>query len=108
MNMGDATEPTGSVEVALAHAARLLERDPALAAEQAGEILKAAPSHPAASLILGVARRRGGDAAAAVEVLRPLSESQPRWAAAHYELGVALSEIGVALSEIGKGEPAVS
>ena len=94
MNMGDATEPTGSVEVALAHAARLLERDPALAAEQAGEILKAAPTHPAATLILGVALRRGGDAAAALEVLEPLVESQPRWAAARYEFGVALGDVG--------------
>ena len=94
MNVGGATEPTGSVEVALAHAARLLERDPALAAEQAGEILKAAPSHPGATLILGVARRRGGDAAASLEVLTLLVESQPGWAAAHYELGVALGETG--------------
>src|SRR5215469_11417623 len=94
MNVGGATEPTGSVDVALAHAARLLERDPALAAEQAGEILKAAPTHPGATLILGVARRRGGDAAAALEVLKPLVESQPRWAAARYELGVALGDVG--------------
>jgi tetratricopeptide (TPR) repeat protein len=94
MSVSGAAEPVGSVDVALAHAARLLERDPALAAEQAGEILKAAPAHPAALLILGVARRRGGDAAAALEVLRPLTESQPRWAAAHYELGVALGEVG--------------
>ncbi len=94
MSASGAAEPVGSVDVALAHAARLLERDPALAAEQASEILKAAPAHPAAVLILGVARRKGGDAAAAVEVLRPLIESHPRWAAAHYELGAALGEIG--------------
>src|SRR6516225_1705930 len=93
MNMGDATEPTGSVDVALAHAARLLERDPALAAEQAGEILKAAPAHPGATLILGIARRAGGDAAGARQVLAPLVESQPRWAAAHYELGLTLAAL---------------
>jgi predicted Zn-dependent protease len=94
MTVSGATEPVGSVDVALAYAARLLERDPALAAEQAGEILKAAPTHPGATLILGVARRRGGDAAAALEVLRPLVDSQPRWAAARYELGVALGDLG--------------
>ena len=94
MSVSGAAEPVGSVDVALAHAARLLERDPALAAEQADEILKAAPAHPGARLILGVARRRGGDAAAALEVLRPLVDSQPRWAAAHYELGVALGDVG--------------
>jgi predicted Zn-dependent protease len=94
MSVRGATEPVGSVDVALAHAARLLERDPALAAEQASEILKAAPAHPGARLILGVARRRGGDAAAALEVLRPLVESLPRWAAARYELGTALGDVG--------------
>jgi predicted Zn-dependent protease len=94
MSVSGAAEPIGSVDVALAHAARLLDRDPALAAEQAGEILKAAPAHPGATLVLGVARRRGGDAAAALEVLRPLVESQPRWAAARYELGVALGDVG--------------
>jgi predicted Zn-dependent protease len=94
MSGSGGAEPVGSVEVALTHAARLLERDPALAAEQAGEILKAAPGHPGATLILGIARRTGGDAAAALEVLRPLAESQPRWAATHYELGLTLGALG--------------
>ena len=43
MSGGAAAEPVGSVDAALAHAVRLLEREPALAAEQAAEILKAAP-----------------------------------------------------------------
>ena len=93
MSGSGAAEPVGSVDVALAHAARLLERDPALAAEQAGEILKAAPAHPGATLILGIARRAGGDAAGARQVLAPLVESQPRWAAAHYELGLTLAAL---------------
>lgn len=42
-----AAEPVGSVDVALGHAGRLLDRDPALAAEQATEILKVVPGHPA-------------------------------------------------------------
>ncbi len=101
MGVSGAREPVGSVDVALAHAARLLEHDPALAAEQAGEILKTAPAHPAATLVLGVARRKSGDAAAAIAVLRPLAQGHPRWSLAHYELGVVLGELG-------QGEAAVS
>jgi tetratricopeptide (TPR) repeat protein len=95
MNVGSgAAEPVGSVEVALAHAGRLLERDPALASEQAREILKTVPGHPAATLILGVAQRAGGDTAGALAVLEPLSQQQPRWAAAHYELGLTFGALG--------------
>ena len=58
--MSTASEPVGTLEVALAHASRLLETKPALAAEQATEILKAVPGHPFARLILGAARRLSG------------------------------------------------
>jgi len=88
--MSEASEPVGSVEVALAHAARLLESSPVLAAAQAGEILKAVPDHPLATLLLGVARRTGGDAAGALDVLGPLAAMHPQWALAHYELALAL------------------
>ena len=91
--MGEASEPVGSVEVALAHATRLLESSPVLAAEQASEILKAVPAHPLAMLLLGVARRSGGDATAAVDVLGPLVAMHPQWALAHYELALALSAL---------------
>ena len=94
MSGGGTAEPVGSVDVALAHAARLLERDPALAAEQAREILKAAPGHPNALLVLSIAQRLGGDAAAAQALLAPLVLGQPRWAAARYEHGVALGALG--------------
>jgi len=89
--MGNVSEPLGSLEVALAHAARLLDGNPALAAEQAGEILKVNPGHPAATLLLGVARRAGGDAAAASDTLGTLVSIHPQWALAHYELALALS-----------------
>jgi hypothetical protein len=89
--MGEASEPVGSVEVALAHATRLLESNPVLAAEQASEILKAVPAHPLATLLLGVARRIGGDAAAASDVLGALVATHPQWALAQYELALALS-----------------
>jgi tetratricopeptide (TPR) repeat protein len=90
--MNSSTEPTGTLEVALAHTKRLLDTNAAMAAEQAGEILKAAPNHPEATLLLGVARRRNGDAVGAMETLHALVASQPRWAAAHYELGLALGD----------------
>jgi predicted Zn-dependent protease len=90
--MNSASEPVGTLEVALAHAARLLERRPELAAEQALEILKSAPAHPAANLLLGVARRRCGDLQAALGVLEPLVALHPQWALAHYELALLYGE----------------
>ena len=92
--MSTASEPVGTLDVALAHAARLLETQPQLASEQASEILKAVPGHPPARLILGIARRIVGDLAAALEVLEPLAREQPRWSAAQLELGVALGDAG--------------
>jgi tetratricopeptide (TPR) repeat protein len=90
--MNSNAEPTGPLDTALAHATRLLQSNPALAAEQAVEILKVAPHHPLAMLLLGVARRMTGDVRAALQLLEPLAASQPRWAVAHYELGLALGD----------------
>jgi len=94
-------ESVGSIDVALAHAGRLLERAPALAAAQAGEILKIAPAHPSATLILAIARRAEANPAAALTLLEPLARLQPRWAAVHYELGLTLAALG-------RGEEALS
>jgi tetratricopeptide (TPR) repeat protein len=88
--MSGASEPVGTLEVALNHAARLLATNPAAAAEQAAEILKVVPGHPQATLLLGVARRKTSDASSAVGILEPLAAKHPNWAAAHYELGLAL------------------
>jgi predicted Zn-dependent protease len=90
--MNNATEPTGTLEVALSHTKRLLQTNAAMAAEQASEILKVAPNNPMATLLLGMAQRMTGDAATALRSLQPLAASQPTWAAAHYELGLALGE----------------
>ncbi len=92
--MSSVAEPLGTLEVALNHATQLLQKDPALAAEQALEILKAVPRHPHAELVLGAARRLMGNPAAALEVLEPLAREQPRSAAVHLELGVARAEAG--------------
>jgi tetratricopeptide (TPR) repeat protein len=84
------------LDVALGHAARLLERDAALAAEQASEILKAAPGHPHARLILGAARRIGAETDLALEVLEPLAREQPYSAPVQLELGMARAAAGAA------------
>jgi tetratricopeptide (TPR) repeat protein len=82
------------LDVALAHAARLLERDAVLAAEQAREILKVVPGHPRARLILGASHRLSGQTQLALDVLEPLAREQPGSAAAHLELGMARSAAG--------------
>ncbi|HEY0105969.1 MAG TPA: hypothetical protein VGB91_07785, partial [Rhizomicrobium sp.] len=64
---GPTTEPTGTLNAALARAARLLDSDPAQAAAQARAILEAVPGHPQARLHLAAAARRGGEIAAARE-----------------------------------------
>jgi tetratricopeptide (TPR) repeat protein len=88
------SEPVGTLDVALAHAAALLEKSPALAAEQAQEVLKLVPDHPWARLILGAAHRISGHTDAALAVLEPLAREQPRSAPAHLELAVAQGEAG--------------
>ena len=91
--MSGAAEPVGTLDVALAHTARLLESQPPLAAEQAAEILKAVPNHPVATLLLGIARRSCGDAQAALGIFQPLVQAYPDWDAAHYELGLTLGSL---------------
>jgi len=62
---GAAAETVGTLEVALAHASRLLASDPASAAAQAREILKVVGEHPQALRLLGEALRRQGEVEAA-------------------------------------------
>ncbi|HEX9138794.1 MAG TPA: sulfotransferase [Steroidobacteraceae bacterium] len=92
--MNSAQEPVGSVEVALKHATRLLQTDPALAAEQAREILKVVPDQPLGLLVLGAAKRGCGELSQALAVLRPLAAQQKNWALPHYELGLTLGADG--------------
>jgi tetratricopeptide (TPR) repeat protein len=106
--MSGSSEPVGSLETALAHTQRLLASEPQMAAEQAQEILKVAPGHPLATLLLGVARRRAGDASAAQAILEPLAQAQPKWAAAHYELGVTLGARGEGEAAVAALKRAVS
>src|SRR5512137_2352267 len=92
--MSGANEPVGSIDVALSHAAKLLDSRPDLAAEQAGEVLKVAPGHPVASIILGASHRARGDTATALAVLEPLAAAHPDWVSPHYELGLAYGMAG--------------
>jgi tetratricopeptide (TPR) repeat protein len=92
--MNAASEPTGSLEIALANASRLLESQPALAAEQAREILRVVPKQPNALLILGTALRRQGDIDGALGHLDLLCAGQPTWGPAQLEFGLALGRAG--------------
>ncbi len=107
MSGGAAAEPVESVDTALAHALRLLERDPGLAAEQATEILKSVPAHPNATLVLAMARRASGDPAAALALLRPLTTSHPRWANLRCQLGVTLGSLGLGEEAVAELRQAV-
>lgn len=88
------SEPTASLDTALAHASRLLATDPALAGEQASEILKVVDGHPMALLLLGLSHSARGDLGQALQVLSPLAQTQPQWARAQFELGVVLGRVG--------------
>jgi tetratricopeptide (TPR) repeat protein len=92
--LNSVSQPVGSIDEALAHAKRLLDKSPDLAAEQAREILNVFPGHLLARLILGAAQRAAGRAQAALEILEPLAVEQSRAAPVHLELGIALGEAG--------------
>jgi len=92
--MADRQPESDAMQVELREAAQLLRSRPAQAAQRAQEILKIHPGHPHAALILGVARRIGGDLAGALQMLLPLARAQPGWAPPAYEVGVALGFAG--------------
>jgi tetratricopeptide (TPR) repeat protein len=71
------TEPTGTLEVAMQHATKLLAAKPALAAEQAREILKVVPTHAPAAFLLARASARIGRGDEAIEALRRTVQLQP-------------------------------
>jgi tetratricopeptide (TPR) repeat protein len=88
----NAAEPTASLEVALARTQRLLAHDPALAEEQAHEILRSVPGQPVALRLLAASHSVRGDPAGAIALLRPLAEAHPQWARVHLDLGLALGQ----------------
>jgi predicted Zn-dependent protease len=92
--MDQPTSPTGTLATALGHAERLLGRKPALAEEQAREILKAVPGQPHALVLLAAARRAQDDDAGARDILVPLAKSQPNLVTVHLALGAVLARLG--------------
>ena len=79
--------PRGTVDVALQHAARLLEHDLALAAEQAAEILKIAPGNAQAQMTLGLAFAGQARHAEAADALQHAVDLDPDYGAAWRALG---------------------
>jgi tetratricopeptide (TPR) repeat protein len=92
--MTHAADPVGTLQVALAHASRLLENQPKLSAEQAEEILRALPEQPDALLVLGLARRALGHSGEAVAPLRRAVALRPDLAPAWLALGDLYTEVG--------------
>jgi tetratricopeptide (TPR) repeat protein len=70
-------DPRGTLEVALAHASRLLERDAPAAAEQAAEILKVYPDQPTALTLSGLALGALGQGEEAIAALRRAVHLKP-------------------------------
>jgi tetratricopeptide (TPR) repeat protein len=85
-----ALTPASAVDFKLIRVASLLESDPAAAAREAAQILQDHPGHPAATLLLGTARRASGDPQAAVAAFTELAAAQPASAVVQLELGRAL------------------
>jgi tetratricopeptide (TPR) repeat protein len=87
-------DQSGNLATALANAAKLLAVRPALAEEQANEILKVVPGNPDAVLVLARARRAQGNDAGARQVLERFTRAFPDFAGAHYELGELFTAMG--------------
>lgn len=88
------TSAEAGLATALDHAERLLERDPALARQQAEAILEAVPRHAQTTVILAAAHRLSGDPAQAWAVVAPLAKALPAMVSAQIELGLSLAELG--------------
>ena len=94
-------DPRGTLAMALAHGFGLLASSPALAAEQAGEILKIASGDARAHFLMGAAKRRLGDTPAAIGHLAIALKAMP--AAADLLLELALTE-----AQRGEGKRAMT
>jgi tetratricopeptide (TPR) repeat protein len=92
--MSQTTDPTGTLQVAMKHAANLLAAEPQLAAEQAHEILKAVPNHAPAAFLLARANARLGRGDEAIAALRRTVKLQPDHPEAWRLLADHLTAIG--------------
>jgi predicted Zn-dependent protease len=82
------------VDLELVRLASLLDSDPAAAARQATQLLRANPGYPPALLLLANAHRRAGNPAAALEDFAKLAATQPASAVIRLELARALLAAG--------------
>jgi tetratricopeptide (TPR) repeat protein len=101
-----AAGPSATLEQALAHAARLLERSPAHALAQAQEIILKAGPHPPALLLLAQALEACGDRDQALQSLDAVAQQHPGWGALHIEHGLMLGRAGLgnaALRQLARG-----
>jgi cytochrome c-type biogenesis protein CcmH/NrfG len=92
--LSTSAEPVGTLEVALAHASRLLAQQPSVAAEQAREILKVIPREPKALLILGQARAALGEVEGSIDALTRAVSLRPDLPEAWLALAEQLRERG--------------
>ncbi len=83
-----------ALHTALRQTEEILASNPGEAARRAEAILKTAPGHPAATLLLASARRRQGAASEAFALLGPLAKADRRNAVVLYELGESLAALG--------------
>lgn len=92
--MTTTTAPAASLADAFAHAERLLESDPRLAAEQARAILEVVPRHADTTRVLASALRLSGDMEQALATVAPLAQALPNLPLAQLELGLCLERLG--------------
>lgn len=71
------SDPRGTLDVALGHTQRLLDQNPAMAAEQAREILRVVPQQPRALALLGHALAALGQQGQAIAALREATARDP-------------------------------
>ena len=92
--MTTTTAPAASLADAFAHAERLLETDPRLAAEQARAILEVVPRHADTTRLLAAALRLSGDAESGLATIAPLAQALPNLPLAQLELALCLERLG--------------
>jgi tetratricopeptide (TPR) repeat protein len=97
-----ATGPSASLEQALAHATRLVERSPSLALAQVDEILLKAGSYPPALLLRAQALEAGGQREQAIAAAESLANQHPGWGSPQVELGLMLGRAGRGNAALGR------
>jgi predicted Zn-dependent protease len=92
--MSATADPTGTLDVAMKRATQLLAVQPALAVEQAREILKVVPNHAPAAFLLANALARAGRGDEAIAALRRTVELKPDHPEAWRDLADHLHAVG--------------